>query len=45
MGVESAKKMIGEMEGVEALLIFSDENGNTESYVTDGVKPLIRFVD
>jgi len=45
MGVDNAKKMIDQMEGVEALLIYSDENGNTQSFITDGVKPLIKFVE
>ena len=45
MGVESAKQMISGMDGVEALLIFSEENGKTKYFVTDGVKPLIKFVD
>ena len=45
MGIEKAKKMINRMEGVEALLIFSDENGQPEYYITEGIKPLINFVD
>lgn len=45
MGVESAKQMIAKMDGVEALLIFSDENGNASFFVTEGIKPLIKFVD
>ena len=45
MGVEKAKKMINGMDDVEALLIFSDEYGNADFFVTDGVKPLIKFVE
>jgi len=45
MGVEKALALITDMEGVEALLIYSDENGQTAYHITDGIKPFVSFVD
>jgi len=45
MGVENSISMIEKLDGVEALLIYSDENGEIASYLTDGIKPLITFVE
>jgi thiamine biosynthesis lipoprotein len=44
MGMESSISMIEKMDGVDALLIYSDENGQVANYMTDGIKPKVKFV-
>jgi thiamine biosynthesis lipoprotein len=44
MGIEKAIAMIENMPDVDALLIYSDENGQISHYVTDGIKQNINFV-
>jgi thiamine biosynthesis lipoprotein len=44
MGMEKAIAMIENMPDVEALLIYSDENGLIAHYVTDGIKQKVNFV-
>jgi FAD:protein FMN transferase len=43
MGVEKATKMIEGLTGVEAILIYSDENGQMTHYITDGIKQKVKF--
>jgi len=45
LGVKKSMAMLSKLEGVEALLIYNDENGQTASYATDGIKPFINFVE
>lgn len=45
MGVEKAILMLESMEGVDAILIYSDENGQIANYITEGIKPMVKFVD
>ena len=44
MGVEDAILMLEKMPGVEALLIYSDEDGQIANYMTDGIKLNVNFV-
>ena len=43
MGIEKSISMIESMDGVDALFIFSDENGKIANYLTDGIKPKVKF--
>ena len=43
-GVEAAKKMLQQTEGVDALLIFSDDNGAVVTLTTDGIKNSVNFI-
>jgi FAD:protein FMN transferase len=45
MGVEKAVKMIEGMAGVEALFIYSDDNGDIATYLTKGIEPFVTFVE
>lgn len=44
MGVEKAKEMFKKIPGVDAFLIYSDDNGHVKTYITEGIKPMITFV-
>lgn len=44
MGMEKAIPMIENMPGVEALLIYSDENGQIANYTSEGIKQMVNFV-
>jgi thiamine biosynthesis lipoprotein len=41
IGLEKAKELVDSLEGVEALFIYSDEEGNFMEWMTDGMKKLI----
>ncbi|MEN8248262.1 MAG: FAD:protein FMN transferase [Bacteroidota bacterium] len=43
IGVEESKEMVDKMDGVEALLIYSDEKGGISTYVTDGISTKVTF--
>jgi thiamine biosynthesis lipoprotein len=45
MGVEKAIIMLENMDDIDALLIYNDENGEIATYSTKGIKPMIKFVD
>jgi thiamine biosynthesis lipoprotein len=44
LGVNRSIIMIENMEGIEALLFYSDENGKIANYMTDGIKSKVKFV-
>jgi len=37
MGLEEAKNILSAVEGLEAFLIFSDKEGNLQTFATEGV--------
>lgn len=41
MGLEDAKQFLTQHEGLEAFFIYSDGNGNYQTYATDGFKSFI----
>jgi thiamine biosynthesis lipoprotein len=44
MGIEKSISMIENMPDIDALLIYSDENGLIANYMTDGIKLKVKFV-
>ena len=44
MGIEKSISMIENMADIDALLIYSDENGQIANYITDGIKLKVKFV-
>ncbi len=41
VGPEQAKEMIGKLDGVELYMIYTDEDGKQQEWMTDGYKALI----
>ena len=44
MGVEKSKTIINEMEDVEALFVYSNEDGTVSTYVSEGIKPNVTLI-
>lgn len=44
MGVEKSISMIDNMDGVDALLIYSDKDGKIVNYMTEGIKSKVKFI-
>jgi thiamine biosynthesis lipoprotein len=44
-GVEEAQRMLGQLNNVEALLIYSEADGQVVSFITDGIKNDINFIE
>ena len=43
LGLEKSKKILEESKELEALLIFSDEKGELQTFITDGLKKFIEL--
>lgn len=44
LGVEKSKIILGQLPSLDGYLIFSDENGNIATFITDGIAPYIEDV-
>jgi FAD:protein FMN transferase len=42
MGLEKAKAILEKEEGLDALLVYSDKEGNVRTFITEGIKPFIQ---
>ena len=45
MGVEKAKSVLKKNKSIDAYLIFSGENGELLTYVTEGISKSIEILD
>ncbi len=43
MGLEKSKEFLNKQVNIEALLIYSDENGELQAFITDGLKDFIEL--
>ena len=41
MGLESAKDLLAKNKDIEAYFIYSDENGNYQTFMTEGMKKYV----
>lgn len=41
MGIEKSRKLLSELDGIDAYLVYSDSLGETKTYITEGFKGVI----
>ena len=44
-GIEKSKEILATMEGVDAFLVYSDENGSVNTFATEGIKPQVTLLE
>lgn len=45
LGLEKSKKLIAEIDGLECFFIYTDENGDYQTYSSEGIAPHIEVVE